>query len=637
MADLLGLGVSGLLSYQRALTTTSHNVTNVNTPGYSRQRVEMESTTPQFLGGNFLGSGVQVDAVRRIYDEFLVEQVRSTSSLQQQHETMFDLSSQIDNLLADPAAGLTPVMQNFFNALQDLASDPASTPARQVVLSEGESLTARFNDLFGRLDGLREGANSRLDTLVIEVNALSQAIADVNEDILNVRTGNDAQQPNDLLDRRDHLVDELSKYVSVRTLEQDDGTLNVFIGSGQSLVVGISANSLESLPDPFDPTRLLVGISNGTSTVDITGQLSGGRIGGVLEFRDQVLDPAMNGLGRVALSLVESFNTQHSLGQDLDGDLGGNFFSTSAPEVLPNNNNGGTGQLAVSISDLSAVTTSNYELRRNGADYELLRLSDGIVIDLDAAGFPGATVTVDGLDIALASGAIADGDRFLLRPVRTAADAIDMAISHTNDIAAAAPMRTAVSSANTGTGLISAGSVNAPLDANVRQTVTLTFNNPPTTFDVNGTGTGNPTGVAYTSGGDITYNGWTIQIEGTPAVGDTFTVEANTRGVGDNRNALQLAVLQNAQTLDGGTTTLVDAYGSVVAELGTRTRQADLGNEAQSALLEQSIAAKASVSGVNLDEEAANLVRFQQAYQAAAQLITVADTLFQTLLGAVRR
>jgi flagellar hook-associated protein 1 FlgK len=635
MSDLLGTGVSGLLAMQQALATTSHNISNVNTDGYTRQRVELGAQPPQFNGGLYTGSGVQVESIQRVYNQFLTDQVQTATSLESQHQATHDLAVQVDNMLADPQSGLTPAMQDFFNAVQDLASSPTSSAARQVVLSQAQTLTSRFNDMSSQLDALRGGVNTNIQSMVKEVNTLAQSIANVNQSIVNSPRGANGQLPNDLLDQRDQLINQLSQYASIRTISQSDGTVNVFIGNGQSLVVGTKALSLSTVTDAYDPTRQQVAYVDASgNAIDISSQVTGGKLGGTLDFRDNILDPAINGLGRVAVGLEQAVNAQHKLGQDLNGNPGGDFFSIGTPQLLPNSANTGNASIGASVTDVSALTTSNYVLARSGGTYTLTRLSDGAVTDLSAQGFPGSPVQVDGVTLTLNSGAMANGDKFLLRPTHTGAQSIATAIQNTNEIAAAAPIRTGVSSSNTGSASVSAGTVNS-LDPNLQQPVTITFNNPPTTFNVSGAGTGSPTNVPYTSGGNIAYNGWTIQINGTPAPGDQFTVAANTDGTGDNRNALLLAGIQNQTSLNGGTSSLGDAYGSMVAGVGTRTKQAELAQSAQQSLLTQATSARDSVSGVNLDEEAANLVRYQQGYQAAAHAISVASTLFDSLLSAV--
>lgn len=636
MGDLLNTAVSGLLAYQQALATTSHNITNVNTPGYSRQTANMVTNPPQFEGSGFIGTGVQVDNVTRAYSQYLTEQVRSATSLQNQYQTTHDMATQIDNLFADATTGVGPAMQNFFNSVQDLSSDPTSTPARQVVLSQANSLAARFNDAFNTIDSLRQGVNTQMGTIVQQVNSLSSDIASVNKAILNAPTGTNGQQPNDLLDRRDALLAQLAQYTSVRTLKQSNGTVDVYVGKGQVLVSGTTAQKLTTVQNAFDPTRDQIAYvdANGNTT-DITSQLSGGKLGGLVDFRTNVLDPAANGLGKVAIGLAQTFNDQHQLGQDLNGNMGGDFFNIGSPDVMSNSANTGTASISAAVTDVSKLTTSNYTLKRNGSNYTLTRLSDNKTFDASSLASTG-TFTADGVTLTLNSGAMADGDQFLIRPTYSGSKSIGVKITNTNEIAAAAPIVSSAANTNTGDATISAGTVNGPppVNTNLTQPVTITFTSP-TQFSVSGTGTGNPTGVAYTSGGNITYNGWTVQISGTPAAGDTFTVGPNTNGVGDNRNALLLAGLQDKKTLDSGATSLTSAYGTTVAAVGSSTKQADLGSQAQSALLSQATASRNALSGVNLDEEASNLVRFQQAYQASARVINTANQLFQSLLSAV--
>ncbi len=635
--DVLGIGVSALLAYQRQLATTGHNIANVNTDGYSRQRTEMTERVPQFSGSGFIGTGVEVVTTQRYYSEFLVNEVRSSTTAYKQMETFYQFASGVDQLLADSRAGLQPMLDSFFNSVQQLSDYPSSSAVRQTVYSEGESLVARFDALYQQLETMRDSSNLQLRNSVSEINGLAGGIAALNERIVSFR-GTSGQAPNDLLDQRDELVRQLSERVRVTTVAQDDGAVNVFIGNGQALVTGGRTNTLTTSPSVFDASQLDISLSQGGTSVPVTSQISGGVLGGLLQFRSDVLDPAFNELGRVAVGLADAFNDQHQLGQDLLGNLGGLFFNdlgAATPVTYSNAGNTGTGVISTAITDVNALTTSDYRLSNVAGTYSVVRLSDNTTV---ASGATLAAVAVDGLSFTLASGAVAAGDSFLIRPTHNGAGDIALNIVSPEEIAAAAPIRTSAALGNTGNGTISAGTVNAPPppDANLQQTVTITFNNPPTTFDVAGTGTGNPTGVAYTSSGSITYNGWTIQIGGTPAAGDVFTVEANTGGVGDNRNALLLAGLQTRNTLQNGTASFQSAYASFVADAGVQTHQADISQQAQKSLLDQATAQRDSLSGVNLDEEAANLIKFQQAYQAAAQVIATSNTLFDTLLGAVR-
>ncbi|KAA3627628.1 MAG: flagellar hook-associated protein FlgK [Proteobacteria bacterium] len=638
--DMLGIGVSALLSYQRSLATTGHNIANVNTDGYSRQRTDLTQRVPQYSGNGFIGTGVEVVTTQRIYNQFLVNEVRNNSTSYKQTETFYQFASGVDRLLADAQAGLQPGLDSFFNAVQQLADFPTSSAVRQTVYSEAESLTARFDTLSQQLGSMRNSADLQLRNTVSEINGLASSIAALNERIVSFRGGaSQGQLPNDLQDQRDELLRQLAERVRVTALEQDDGALNVFIGNGQTLVAGNRASTLATLPGNFDASQLEIAFSQGGTTIPITGQISGGVLGGLLQFRSEVLDPAFNELGRVAIGLADTFNDQHQLGQDLLGNPGGLFFNdlaATSPTTFASTTNTGTGVIAAAITDVNTLTSSDYRLNYVAGTYSLIRLSDNTTV---SSGASLAAIAADGLSFSLASGALASGDSYLIRPTLNGAADIALSIATPEAIAAAAPIRTATALANTGNGVISAGTVNAPppADANLQQTVTITFDNPPTTFDVVGTGTGNPTNVAYTSGGSITYNGWTIQLSGTPAAGDVFTIEANTGGVGDNRNALLLAGLQTQNTLQNGTATFQSAYASFVASAGVQTHQADISQQAQKSLLDQAVVSRDAISGVNLDEEAANLVKFQQAYQAAAQVIATANTLFETLIGAVRR
>ncbi len=630
-SSIFNIGISGLQAAQAGLVTTGHNIANANTPGYTRQEVDFTNATPQATGSGFYGSGVSIVTVRRLYSQFLNTEVLSAGTQSSALDAYYSQIQQLDNIVADPTAGLSPALQDFFTAVQGLATTPNVASSRQALLSSAESLKSRFDVIDQRLHDLRDGVNDDIGATATEISNYATQIADLNQRIIVARGASGGQPPNDLMDQRDQLVALLNKDIRATVVTQDDGAYNVFIGSGQPLVAGVLSYSLGTLTDPLDSSKITIGYKTPTGMVQLPeATLTGGKLGGLLSFRSQTLDPAQNALGRVAIALTETFNAQHKLGQDLNGQLGGDFFSLGTSRVSGSLKNTGNAIISGTFdpANVAGLTTSDYQFSFDGTNYNLLRLKDGNVRT-----FATLPQSVDGFTLTLASGAAAAGDSFLIRPTADGAQAFDVLISDPSKVAAAAPIRTAQAAANTGTGKVSAGSVNAA-GANLQQPVTITFTSP-TTFNVTGTGTGtgNPTGVAYTAGQDITFNGWKIQVTGAPATGDAFTVGPNTGGTGDNRNALLLAGLQTDKTLDGGTTSYQSAYAAFVSDVGTQTRQLQVTSQAQATVLTQATTAQQAQSGVNLDEEAANLIRFQQAYQASGKVLKIASTLFDTLLA----
>ena len=627
-SNILSIGQSALAAAQAGISTTGNNIANAATPGYSRQVVVQSAALPQNYGYGFLGQGTQIDTVKRIYNEFQATQIRATQSAKSGLDSYYAQIQQVDNMLADPSAGLSPALQGFFKGVQDLAANPASVPSRQAALSAGQSLAARFQGLNDQLDQMNQGVNSQIASSVNVINTYAQKIAQLNDSITQAQGAANGQPANGLLDQRDQLMLDLSKEIKATVVKQDDGKYNVFIGNGQPLVIGNQTFALKTTVAPTDPTRTEVAYAtNGNTVIMGENSLTGGRLGGLLDFRSQTLDSAQNALGRVAIGLASTFNAQHRLGQDLNGNLGGDFFTVASPRVSASTTNIGTGALTASISNASALTASDYRLNFDGSNYQLTRMTDGAVTTF--AAFP---QTIDGVSLSL-TGAPAAGDSFLIRPTVDGAKGLNVAISDTSLIAAAAPIRSAAISTNTGTGSISAGSVNAPPppNANLQQPVTITFTSA-TTFDVSGTGTGNPTGVIYTPGANITYNGWSVQIAGAPASGDKFTISSNTGGAGDSRNALLLGALQTSNTLAGGTTTYQGAYSQLVSSVGNKTNELNVSSTATGNLLTSTVQAQQSESGVNLDEEATNLLRYQQAYQAAGKVMQIASKMFDVLL-----
>lgn len=631
MANFLSTSVSGLLAFQRALDVTSHNISNVNTPGYSRQRVELGTRPADPFGNGWVGQGVSISTVRRMYDDFIAAQTRTTSSSLQRLDVYASNAERLNNMFGDSKTGLTASLQSFVNAFQAVADSPASIPARQTLLSEAQTLQQRLQYFDQRLADMDNEVNMRVRSEVQEINSIAKGIAKLNQDIQTglARTG---QPPNDLLDQRDRLLDELAQKVSVNIVTQDGGAVNVFIGNGQALVLGTSASELAAVQDPFDPNRLGIAMRAGGGTVDVTRQISGGALGGLLDFRREQLDPAHNALGRISVALASVVNDQHAQGIDLAGNPGSAFFAVGAPQTLASSLNNGTATVNATIADVQGLTQRDYILELTGSGWQLRDAATGAAVPMTGDGSAATPFAVDGLEIQVSNGAQI-GDQFLIRPTRGAVSDLQVLINDPEQVAAASPIRTAVDANNTGTGAISAGEI-ADFDAfTLGADVNIQITGP-NTYSIDG-----GPDQTFTPGQpiEIVHNGWRVEITGTPEVGDTFTVSRNTSGTGDNRNALALADALNSGVLNNGTTSLSAAVGQFVGGIGAATRQAQVNRDAQAVVHQENLAALDSVSGVNLDEEAANLLKYQQAYQAAAQLIRVADTLFQTLLSATQR
>lgn len=932
MSGLLSNAVSGLQASQNALRTAGHNISNANTAGYSRQEVNYVTRPEQNIGGaGFIGSGVTTASIERVVSEFATAQLRLDTSTYNQLNKFNTNIGKVDKLFADVSTGLAGALQTFFASMQNGANDPASTPGRQLIVTEAESLSVRFNNLHQRLTDIESSVNGEVRTVTAQMNSLASSIASLNQSIGELRASGSGNAPNDLLDKRDETLRKLSELVSLQVVNQGDGDVNVFIGNGQPLVIGAKASVFSVTNDGK------IQLTGNNSNADVTAQISGGQIGGLLHFRNEVLQPSMNDLGRIALTMADQFNTQQQEGIDLDGDYGQRMFGDINSPVLAANRvvHGSNAQpydrvISVTIDDTNKLTTSDYrfEIVPGSSNYLVTRLSDKTVVEQGTlSGAYPAKISFDGVSVNLTSGSFQGGDSFTIQPTKNGSRDIQSEIKRPEDIAFASPIRTAGSSSNSGSGLISAGEVLSLVDKNgnrlpafanpktlsppilirftsettyevldnsdpanpkdlvpamrdqtfipgannnifttdigetrvtgkgervglpegrVVQTIdpfsvpaglamtpaslpqangylaeqlNFTFKNPDTgsitnrtittvsgasamqtaaqisalpgvtanavttatitdiNFDsttyapplqlsVNGenlleynpantafgfdvpdpnldeagfntylanrinsnsnlktlgfyaqsgsnpvTGApelrivassgvnidirlkasngatnsidvndsnGNPNvrlmGMdagggeqsAITVGGriDITmadgislqtsptnsplfgdsslatfaqssFVGYQAAINGQPKAGDTFTIGFNTNGKNDNRNALLMVALETQSTMQGGTMSFGDGYGKLVEEVGTKSSLSKINTEASKSLLEQSQTMRDQISGVNLDEEAANLIKFQQLYQANAQVISVARELFDTLLNSL--
>ncbi|RJX34179.1 MAG: flagellar hook-associated protein FlgK [Oxalobacter sp.] len=727
MTNILSIGKSALISAQVGIDVTGQNIANASTVGYSRQIIVQGALPGQNMGYGFVGKGTEVLEVRRIYSDYLGSHLRTSQSSFSSLDSYYSQIQQIDSLLADNTVGLSPSLQSFFSSLQDVATNPSSTVMRQSLLSSAESLASTFQSIDEQLGEINQGLNSQITASITKINSYATQISDLNKAIEKVMGSVQDSVPNDLFDQRDQLLAELSKEISVSVVQQGN-SYDVYIGNGQPIVVGGSNFNLVGIVSPTDPLRTEVAYQNqdGSTSVMSATAVSGGSLAGLLEFRSETLDVARNSVGRIATVLASTFNEQHRLGQDLNGDMGRSFSGITATA-----NNTTTAALSVAISNADLLTTSGYQITYDGTNYTLTRLSDSAVLSnttLAAAqaaslleGFslaetapmlsgdsftimptPGSdffnvaaplvtpsrfntsTATVagtivdakllttsdynlsfDGTDYTLTrisdntkwtsptltalqtaaagdgfgftvSGTMNAGDNFSIRPTANGASGLSVAITNPAKVTTAAPMLGSAGSSNTGSGVITAGTVNNPMlvsEATLRSTVTITFNTDGT-YNVAGTGAGLPaTNVAYTEGADISYNGWTVKITGVPAAGDTFTIASNAAGQGDNRNALLLAALQTTNLVANSTATYQTAYSQLVNMIGNKTSEVKAISASAETIYTNAYNAVQQESGVNLDEEAANLLRYQQAYQAAAKVMQIASELFDALLA----
>ncbi|MEM8942977.1 MAG: flagellar hook-associated protein FlgK [Pseudomonadota bacterium] len=636
MPDVFGIGTSALLSLQRAIAVTGQNITNVNTEGYSRQDVTFAATRPQELGVGFIGTGVEIQSITRNVDEFLNVDAQERTSLATGAQTLADLLGRANAILGGSETSLSPALDGFFAAVQDVANNPGSLPERQVLIGQGRVLSDRFVNIDDRLSTFNQEITRRITDTVGEINALIDGIADLNAEVQ--RTNGSNRTPNDILDARDQSILRLSELIGITTVQQSDGSTNVFVGNGQALVVGSRTTSLQAFNDPADISRVNVGVAGVSVPTDLSSFFKGGELGAVLEFRTGTVDTARAQLGLIAVSISELVNSQQALGLDLNGDAGVALFRPPEPLVGASILNAGSGVLDVSIGDVSQLTGARYTLRFDGTNYTVTNNNTNASVT-----GAGPSLTVDGIDITVTT-APAAGDIFTIDPVSQAAGLFEVEITDPRLIAAASPLRSSTSLTNAGAAQLA--------DLTIAGTAGLPLAGPVTlTFDPDALGAGVPGfTVAGIAGGPIAYDPATdsagidvalgdlrFRLNGIPETGDSFRIENNLDGSGDNRNMLLLADLQSRQTLFGGTANFQDGYANLVGDIAVRGQQAESTAATEDALLQQALNAKTAVQGVNLDEEAAKLLQLQASYQAAARLISVADEVLQTFLAATRR
>jgi flagellar hook-associated protein 1 FlgK len=639
---LLSIGASALNAAFTALQTTGNNIANVSTPGYSREITSFSPQVQTSIGGMYMGSGVAVDAISRVYDDFLGQQTNQAQAMASQADTTAQLTGQINSLFSDTTTGLGAAVDNFFTQIQALSAQPGSAATRQTALSSAQQMSGQFNNYYAQLQSMSQSAQQQIGQEVSTVNSAVAQIASLNGQIsLATASGG---SPNSLLDQRNQDILTLNQAIGVTTTAQSNGSINVYLANGQPLLVGEQTYALTTGMDPVNPKNVVVGTSDGGTIVALDPNNSGGgAIGALLQFQTQTIPSVENQIGQLAVTLSSQFNALQAQGVDQNGNPGTNFFSSPTIAVTAASANTDVGSLALtaSYSDVTQLQASNYQLSVQGGNYTLTRLADGkTVAQGSSASLATTPVTADGMTLNF-SATPANGDVFTIAPVQLGAANLSVALSQGAQIAAASPLQASVPSTNAGSltvGNLAPQALTVPVNpnANLLQPVTLTFSSP-TQYTYTYTPASGPpsfTSAAQTCtpGQAININGWSLTLNGTPANGDAVTVTGTgtVSASGDNRNALQMTQLQG-QPIVGGST-LDAAYSSVVADVGALASTATTDQTSKDAILKSATTGEASVSGVNLDEEASKLLQYQQQYQAAAQMIQAANTVFNALI-----
>ncbi|WP_214510728.1 flagellar hook-associated protein FlgK [Pseudomonas brassicacearum] len=687
--SLLNIGMSGLSASQTALVTTGNNIANVDTAGYSRQQTVQTTKASNQYGNVFIGSGTTLADVRRVYNAFLEAQLKTTTSLNSDAAAYQGQITPLDSLLSDSGTGLNGALTKFFASVQNVNAKPGDDASRQLLLSDAQALSNRFNSVANQLTEQSQNINGNLSNMVDQVNNLAATVAQLNKKIAEVSNAGGA--PNDLLDARGETIRQLSTFTGTQVVE-NGSSLDIYLGSGQPLVMGNIVNTLQAVPDKNDPGRIGIQLNSGSSSMDLTSVLTGGEIGGLMRYRSTVLDPAMNELGRVALVVADQMNSVQASGIDMNGAFGSNLFTNinsaaliSQRSVASLNNSAGSGNFNIAIKDSGKLTTNDYKVTfTTGTDYTVQRLPDGTSM----GAFNTATTpppVIDGFSMTFANGTAAAGDTFKLTPTRNEAANIKTEMTDSKRLAIAAPLGAAIVPGGSGTLTIPANgqpSMTTKLDIYDAATTTIIQNGIKNSMPVKvvfGATSADGTSQAYqlldakgvqisngtikpgesntlslsvplkdASGNPIMDSSvppvqrtvtFDMSIAGAPSSGASINVSLSQPGSLDNRNGTVLAGLQTAKTVDTGSSSkgisLNDAYGKLVEGVGAKAAQGKLDSAATGAILDNAKTARDSLSGVDLDEETGNLVKFQQYYTASSQIIKAAQQIFSTLINSL--
>jgi len=660
--NLYNTGVSGLLASQQQLATTGNNIANVNTEGYTRQRAEQNATTGIYSGGNFIGSGTYIENISRVYDQFSYkEQVLSQTSLSHAESLNIDLG-QLDQVMTFSGGAINSSITSFYEAVNSISDNPSDLGLRNMAISQAEILSSDLNSINENLNQIVKSTNGEISEIAGHISNISQEIGKINEQILFSQHSVQGQ-PNDLLDARDSLVNDLSQYTSVNTIVDNLGVMTVMIGNGATLVAGTTALSVGVQAGDPDPNQTVLSVIGPNSSVTLSGSTVGGVLAAKYEFRDEHVAEVQSEMNRIAMAISGTINdTQHS-GLDLNGEEGLDFFTDintpllEKSRVFASSKNLGTSEASVTITDITKVPTDEFMVKFDGSNYTMTNLTDNSTLDL---GTPGALNTnaadTYGFQFNEDSGTPAAGDVFIIKPTHNSAAFINVTLTQASGIAASSAIEVTPSSTNNGGASVEITSLSSAEDAQAYATA----NN--LAVDIYDTGSGTfeyrvynsvtsaeiIPATTYVPGVGASLNIppspstpiFTIDVDGIPtgssaAAPETFSI-SDAFGVGNNGNALSLGLTQEQGILNGSKDTFTQGLSISTATVGSAASSAELKESTAQALFTQAYNRNQSTSGVNLDEEAANLLKYQQAYQAASQIISTANTIFETLLSAVR-
>ncbi|GJB78932.1 flagellar biosynthesis protein FlgK [Pseudomonas putida] len=677
MASLINIGMSGLGAAQSGMYTLGNNIANADVESYSRQQNVQKTKGGQQVGQVFIGSGTTLADVRRVYNAFLENQLRSTTSLSSDATSYLNQITPLDTALSSSDTGITAALKSFFSAMQDAAAKPSEDASRQLLLTSAQSLAKRFNTLSAQLNQQNSDINANMASIADKVNALTQSIADLNGQISKMTAVNG--QPNDLLDQRDGAVRELSALIGADVVEQKNGNYDIYLKNGQALVLGNTTQTIGVQPSATDPTRMSLILNRGSTKMDITSTTTGGELGGLIRYRKDTLDPALNELGRVALVVADAINSQLAQGIDKNGDFGATLFgdinsaaAISQRSVAKTGNSTGSGNLDVTIKDTGKLSTSDYQVTFTSATgYSVRKLPEGTDMgSFDLTDTP--PPVIDGFTLSLNGGGLSAGDSFKITPTRNAAAGIDTVLTDPKRLALASPLTATSGSGNKGTGVITQPTLTSEMDIydaaqrSQLQTglkystpVKLVFGDDTSSpqaykmYDAKGTEIGSGTivpgqenklqlsvpmvdGSGNSLGGNFTFE---MSVSGAPKNGDSYTVALSGAGSADNRNALSVIDLQTKSTVEVGANgkgiSFTDAYAKLVSNVGGKAGQAQMDSDATTALHASAVESRNGLSGVSIDEETGNLVKFQQYYTASSQIIKAAQETFATLINSL--